>query len=119
MKPIIHARNSVKKWGGIENDYLPIHEWFDQTKAHMGDNRHRAILHNSFGIYLCEQVFGRTLVNSDGKEVHVRDIGELHVYEDLGSIPSIENYLKHIDLTKATWILGSRRHKSYRRSVHE
>jgi hypothetical protein len=119
MKPIVHARNCVKKWGGNESDYLPIHEWFDQTKSHFGDNRHRAILHNSFGIFLCEQMFGRILVNSDKREVHVRDIGELHVIEDLGTIPPISAYLQHIDLKKAPWILGSRRHKGYRRTVHK
>ena len=48
MKPWIHAENSVKKFGGIPEDYLKIHDWFDQTKAHFPDMRHRAILHSSF-----------------------------------------------------------------------
>jgi hypothetical protein len=24
-----HALSSVKKWGGIAEDYLPLHNWFD------------------------------------------------------------------------------------------
>ncbi len=33
------------------------------------------------GIFLCEQVFGANITNSDGKKVSVRDIGEQHVVE--------------------------------------
>lgn len=25
--PVFHANTSVKKWGGVVDDYLPIHEW--------------------------------------------------------------------------------------------
>jgi nitrous oxidase accessory protein NosD len=52
VKPLIHCKSSVRKWGGTVDDYMKIHEWFDQTKAHVADVRHRAILHNAFGIYL-------------------------------------------------------------------
>lgn len=24
-----HALSSVKKWGGVAEDYLPLHQWFD------------------------------------------------------------------------------------------
>jgi hypothetical protein len=65
-KPYIHAQSSVKKHGGTPEDYLAIHEWFDQTKAFLPDQRHRALLHSSFGIFLCAQVFGKTFVNSAG-----------------------------------------------------
>jgi hypothetical protein len=33
MKPYIHAKNSVKRYGGIIEDYIAIHNWFDSTKA--------------------------------------------------------------------------------------
>ena len=33
-------------------------------------------------------LFGTTIVNADGREVPVRLIGEQHVMEDLGTIPS-------------------------------
>lgn len=98
MKPWLHAEHSVKKFGGKPEDYLPIHDWFDQTKASHPDMRHRAILHHAFGIFLCEQQFGTTLINSDGKRVQVRDIGEQHVMDDLGFIPTIQDYLKEMPI---------------------
>ena len=24
-----HALSSVRKWGGVAEDYLPLHQWFD------------------------------------------------------------------------------------------
>jgi hypothetical protein len=69
MKPIIHAENSVKKYGGKVEDYMRIHEWFDDTKAHIADHRHRALKHHTQGIFEAEKVFGSTFVNSDGKTV--------------------------------------------------
>jgi hypothetical protein len=37
--PYHHALSSVKKWGGDVSDYLPLHAWFDQSKAIAGDFR--------------------------------------------------------------------------------
>lgn len=110
MKPWKHALNSARKHGGKPEDYLKIHDWFDQTKAHVADMRHRAVLHNSFGIYLLEQCFGTNLVNSDGKTVSVRDIGEEHVLEDLGCIPTLVECLKTMPL-KDIEVLGATKRK--------
>lgn len=89
-----HSLSSVKRFGGAAEDYYQIHAWFDQTKAHMADARHRALLHSSFGIFLAEQVFGPTLEISTGKQVPVRAIGEQHVMEDMGGrIPSVQDWL--------------------------
>ncbi len=98
MKPMIHAESSAKKFGGKPDDYLKIHNWFDQTKAHFPDQRHRAILHSSFGIFLCEQVFGEVITNSEGKKVSVRDIGEQHVIEDFRGkfIPTVQDWLSRM-----------------------
>lgn len=105
MKPWIHAENSVKRYGGIPENYIKIHDWFDSTKSAWADVRHRAILHSTFGIYLAEQVFGHYIVNSDGKKVQVRDVAEDHVAEDFGgAIPTIEQWLK--DLPMKTWMTG-------------
>jgi len=93
--PFHHSISSVKKWGGVWQDYIKIHSWFDQTKGLMADARHRAILHSSFGIMLCEQVFGTVLTReSDNKILPVRWIGEQHVIEDLGKIPSVEKWFE-------------------------
>lgn len=102
MKPYLHALSSVNKFGGNPDDYLQIHNWFDQTKSHFPDQRHRAILHTSFGIFLCEQVFGTNIKNSDGKMVSVRDIGEQHVLEDFGGkfIPTVQDFLKNLQFVE-------------------
>lgn len=91
-----HAVNSMKKWGGTVQDYLPIHTWFDESKAHMSDFRHRALRHHTEGIFMCETIFGAAIVNSDGKVIPTRWIGEQHVKEDLGWIPSIKDWFMHI-----------------------
>lgn len=105
MKPLIHARNSVKRYGGVVEDYLPIHNWFDSTKAATAEFYHRVILHNSFGIFLAEQLFGVYIINSDKKQVSVRDIAEDHVREDCaGRIPSIDDWLS--ELNPQPWMMG-------------
>lgn len=58
MKPFVHALNSVKRFGGIPEDYISIHNFFDWSKFTVGDLRHRVILHNTFGCFLAEKLFG-------------------------------------------------------------
>lgn len=105
MKPLIHAKISVKRHGGCVEDYLPIHNFFDQTKSALADVRHRAILHSSFGCYLAEQVFGVYITNMDGKDISVRDIAEEHVFDDLGTIPTIERWLRNLPIEP--WMSGA------------
>lgn len=105
MKPLIHSRNSVRRYGGQVEDYLPLHNWMDSTKSAYADFGHRAILHNTFGIFLGEQLFGVYIVNSDSKQISVRDILEMHVKEDCaGRIPTVEDWMK--SLTPEPWMLG-------------
>lgn len=106
MKPLQHAKISAHKHGGVYSDYIDIHEFLDQTKAHVADMRHRAILHNSFGIYVAQQVFGMVRTNSDGREYSVRDIAEDHVLEDLGRIPDLAQVIKAIDVSHLRWLGG-------------
>jgi len=61
------------------------------------DFRHRALRHHSAGIFECEAHFGYILTNSEGKGVPVRFIGEQHVKEDCGFIPSVQDWLMHIN----------------------
>ena len=96
MHPYHHALSSGERWGGTAEDYLPIHDWFDESKAHVADFRHRALRHHSEGIFLCEKLFGATLTNSDGRVVPVRWVGEQHVKEDLGFIPSVKDWLENL-----------------------
>lgn len=98
MKPLVHARLSVRKWGGTDDDYLDIHNFIDSSKSHIADMRHRALLHNSFGCYIVEQMFGTYRTNSDGRQYSVRDIAEEHIVQDLGRIPSISEFFDKVEL---------------------
>jgi len=98
-----HALSSVRKWGGKPDDYLPLHQWFDQSKAILADPRHRALRHHAEGIFMLEALFGATIVNADGRNVPVRLIGEQHVREDLGSIPSFADWARLI--APQAWML--------------
>ncbi len=96
MHSYYHALSSVKRWGGIVDDYIALHNWFDQSKESLPDFRHRAARHHSEGIFTCEKIFGVTITNSDGKQIPVRLIGEQHVQEDLNFIPTLADWLRCI-----------------------
>lgn len=104
MKPYLHGIVSVKKFGGKPEDYQEIHDFLDSSKAHMADMRHRALLHNSYGIYICERLFGHNITNSAGKLVSVRDIAEQHILDDMGRIPTVQDYLRHLPMLP--WLGG-------------
>jgi hypothetical protein len=86
--PLEHAKNSARKFGGAAEDYPPIHEWFAE------------------GIFLAERIFGVAIRNSQGKDVPVRYIGEQHVREDLGRIPSFQDWAMSIKLEP--WMYGQK-----------
>ena len=83
----------------------------DHTKQNLPDVRHRMLLHNSWGIYLAEKVFGTFLLNSNGAEVSVRDVAEQHVMDDLGFIPTLERCFKGLPLDK--WMGGPSKKKKF------
>lgn len=97
MHPLYHGNSCVKRWGGKPEDYQAIHDWFDATKAHFADARHRALRHHALGIFQCEEHFGTYITNSDGKKIPVRLIAEQHVKEDCGGrIPTVADWLENI-----------------------
>jgi hypothetical protein len=102
--PLEHAKSSARKFGGAMGDYLAIHQWFDESKAMLADHRHRALRHHAEGIFLAERIFGITIRNSEGKDVPVRYIGEQHVREDLGRIPSFQDWA--IKIKREPWMYG-------------
>ena len=106
--PWYHAQSTARLFGGVPEDYLAIHNWFDATKESFCDFRHRALRHHAEGIFECERIFGTTILNSEGKEVPVRYIGEQHVMEDCGGrVPSLADWLSRIE--PAVWMArGSR-----------
>ena len=101
--PYYHSLSSVRRWGGTATDYQPIHDWFDESKMILADPRHRALRHHAEGIFMAETVFGTIITNSEGRAVPVRLIGEQHVREDLGRIPSFADWARLIQ--PASWIL--------------
>lgn len=112
MNPYVHAANAARKYGGIPEDYLEIEQFLDSAKDHLGDVRHRLILHNAWGVSLCERLFGKIvktaegqyvrqpfIVNSDGKRVNIRDIAQDHVREDMfGAIPTLFEQFEEVTL---------------------
>jgi len=94
--PYHHALSSVKKWGGDPADYQAIHDWFDASKAIVADFRHRALRHHAEGIFMAETIFGHTLTLATGRIIPTRWVGEQHVREDLGFIPSFADWVKAI-----------------------
>lgn len=96
--PMEHAKSSARKWGGEPHEYLKYHEWFDETKAWIGHSKHRMFRHHSEGIFQLEQIFGISFVNSVGKTVYTRYVGEQHVKEDCnGYIPSAKEWVQNLD----------------------
>ena len=97
-----HALSSARKWGGTAEDYLPLHQWFDESKEITADFRHRALRHHAQGIFELERTFGAAITISTGRVVPVRLIGEQHVLEDLGFIPSFADWVRAIQ--PAPWM---------------
>jgi len=104
--PIEHAKSSARRFGGRPEDYQAIHDWFDESKKLVADFRHRALRHHAEGIFLAETIFGHAIVNSDNREVPVRYIGEQHVREDLGRIPSFQDWIAEVPIRP--WMYGQR-----------
>jgi hypothetical protein len=51
---------------------------------------------------MAEKIFGVIITNSDSRDVPVRFIGEQHVTEDCGFIPTVADWLSYI--TAAPWM---------------
>ena len=104
--PIIHAKNSAKKFGGKPEDYLDIHQLMDSSKASFSDARHRTITHNIwFCVNIIPKIFGEERKNSDGNFYCPKDVAEMHCIEDIGSVPTIQDYLENMTLEK--WMQGN------------
>jgi len=96
----IHSKSSARRFGGEPNDYLPIHEKMDCSKAYFSSNAHRALTHHMFWVMeVMVPLFGYTIKNSEGNDVSVKDICEFHILEDFGMryIPTAQDYLENLD----------------------
>jgi hypothetical protein len=96
MNPYHHALSSSKKFGGLPEDYQAIHDWFDESKMMYANFRHRALRHHAEGCYMAERIFGQTITTSNGKNIPTRWVAEQHILEDMGFIPSMQDWLSNI-----------------------
>lgn len=86
----IHSLLSAKKFGGEPEDYYALHKFIDSSKLYYFHLKHRALLHNTYGIDLSVQLFGDIIRNSKGVEILVRDLAAEHIKEDLsGKVPTL------------------------------
>jgi hypothetical protein len=106
-KPLYHSMSSVKKHGGVIEDYIEIHNLMDSSKIAFADNRHRALTHNSWFINtIIEKIFGVYITNADGKKIPTKQIAEQHVLEDYGMrfIPTAQDFLE--SMPHREWMNG-------------
>jgi hypothetical protein len=63
--------------------------------------------HHSEGIFEMEKIFGKSFVNSDGKTVYTRYVGEQHVKEDcFNYIPTAKDWIDALQAeNKPMWML--------------
>lgn len=106
-----HAVSAARKWGGDPHLYLPIEEFIDSSKKVIGDARHRSLYHHTFGVWLCQEIFGVCIEvpreHGGVKKVPVRLIAERHILEDLGWLPSPRDYIDGMSLKP--WMTGSQK----------
>lgn len=92
-------------FGGTREDYYDIHEFLDSSYHVIPDIRHRALLHNQFGLMMVERLFGQERTNSAGRLYSPRAVAENHILADLGRIPTVEQYFKN--MTIQPWFSGT------------
>src|SRR5690242_6259922 len=57
-----HALSSARKWGGTAEDFLALHQFFDEpSKLITADFRHRMFRHHALGVFALEREFGPTI----------------------------------------------------------
>lgn len=115
MKPYLHSRIHAKKFGGKPEDYEDIDDFIDSSKSACSDVRHRAILHSAWGCFVVERVFGRVRQNSEGRTYSPRDIAEEHILQDLGFIPTMEQYLNNMQI--CDWMSGTLKKSKNRKII--
>jgi len=103
--PLQHSKSSAARFGGTADDYLHIHTVMDSSKLFLADWRHRALLHNTFGIHVFEQLMGSSFRRkSDGIDVCTRTVITQHIMEDLGAVPTPGEFLREMPIRY--WMSG-------------
>ena len=103
----LHAKSSARRFGGNVEAYLPLHKWMDEPKRDVGDFRHRAIRHHMLGVREGVERFGDFIDRGDGRMVAVALIGEQHLMEDCGFLPTVDDWMRH--LNAEPWMVNAAR----------
>ena len=97
MKPYIHAKASVQKIGhGDIYDYLPIHNTMDLSKMAWARASHRLVMHNTYGCYVIEEIYGDVAQSIHEKDYSPRDVAEMHCLEDMQHIHTVQRWCSEI-----------------------
>ena len=101
-----HCESSARLFGGVPEDYIPIHKFLDCSKLFLSDWRHRALLHNTLGVHLCEIIFGDFYkLASSEKNVCTRTVAEQHIKEDLNFLPTPGDFISEMPIRR--WMAGA------------
>ncbi len=110
---------SSRHYGGNPESYAPIHELLDAPLRHatIGNaSAATALLHNTFGIALCETVFGHYIVvgeEGERQRIPTRYIARAHIERECGRfVPTLDACLA--DLKTLPWMGGRARSLSRR-----
>jgi len=98
--PLHHSLSSVRKFGGRAEDYIALHSYFDQTKTHFADFRHRALRHHADGVKWAVRLFGTTMTNSDGVVFSVASVGDQHVIEDCERLVNVQDWVENMNVER-------------------
>jgi len=108
------AEGLATRWGGVPSDYLALIDFFDKPCEFAPDNPDAATLitHNSFGIFLAEELLGTVIPHtetSDSRQfpqiISTRSAAEDLVYARIGSILPAGNLAAHTRLK--LWMCGT------------
>ncbi len=108
------AQGLAARWGGVPEDYQALLAFFDMPRAFAPEQAEAAdlITHNSFGIFLAEELLGTTLslsavgASPSPSYISTRSAAEDLVYARLGFIPAAGNLAARTRLKR--WMCGSK-----------
>jgi hypothetical protein len=108
------AEGLAARWGGVPGDYLALTDFFDKPCGFAPESPDAAamITHNSFGIFLAEELLGTVILlteTDDSRQfpqiISTRSAAEDLVYARIGSIPPAGNLAARTRLR--LWMCGT------------
>ena len=118
------AQGLAARWGGMPKDYQTLVAFFDKPRSFAPEQTEAAdlITHNSFGIFLAEELLGTTLTlsavgASPSSFISTRSAAEDLVYARLGFIPAAGNLAARTRLKR--WMCGSEVVEALRARQHQ